>query len=69
MVALFGLKLGADAWSRRFKGVSFARGKWRARIMIKGKVYVLGSYLTQEDAARAYDEALVYQASTAASIL
>lgn len=31
--------------------------KWRARIMYKGKLHCLGSYIKKEDAAKAYNEA------------
>lgn len=45
--------------SAAYKGVSFhkRRGKWRARIYVKGVEQSLGSYYTPEAAARAYNEA------------
>jgi hypothetical protein len=42
-----------------FKGVSPYRGKWQATIRIAGKLKWLGSFPTPEDAARAYDEAVI----------
>lgn len=43
--------------SSHFVGVSFysARGMWRASISAEGKMYTIGYYDTEEDAARAYD--------------
>lgn len=51
----------------RFKGViKSAKGKWAARISISGKGINLGSYKTEEDAARAYNvAALKYVGETA----
>lgn len=43
----------------RFKGVSPYRGKWQATIRIDGKLRWLGSFDSAEDAARAYDEAVL----------
>ncbi len=43
----------------RFKGVSPYRGKWQATIRIEGKLKWLGSFETAEDAARAYDDAVL----------
>lgn len=43
----------------KFKGVSPYRGKWQATIRLDGKLRWLGSYATPEDAARAYDEAVL----------
>ena len=43
------------------KGVTINRGKYCARIYIKGNSRHLGSYSTLEGAARAYDEAAIEQ--------
>lgn len=43
----------------RFKGVSPYRGRWQATIRVDGKLLWLGSYPTEEDAALAYDEAVL----------
>lgn len=42
-----------------FRGVSWHRGdrRWRARIHVDGVNFGLGNFVSQEDAARAYDEA------------
>jgi AP2-like factor (euAP2 lineage) len=47
------------ATSSTFRGVSFSRStsKWRAGIEVDGKSINLGSYDTEEEAARAYNEA------------
>ncbi len=42
-----------------YKGVSPYRGKWQATIRIDGKLKWLGSFVTAEDAARAYDDAVL----------
>ncbi len=42
-----------------FKGVSPYRGKWQATIRIEGKLKWLGSFSSPEDAARAYDDAVL----------
>jgi hypothetical protein len=42
-----------------YKGVSPYRGKWQATIRLGGKLKWLGSFPTAEDAARAYDEAVL----------
>ena len=42
-----------------FKGVSPYRGKYQATIRIGGKLKWLGSYQSAEDAARAYDDAVL----------
>jgi hypothetical protein len=47
------------ATSSSYRGVTFHKreGKWRAQINIDGKRKMIGSYRTQEEAARAYNEA------------
>lgn len=42
---------------RKFVGISQRRGKWRARITVEGKTHALGTFLTEKDAAMAYDNA------------
>ena len=42
-----------------FKGVSPYRGKWQATIRVEGKLKWLGCFATPEDAARAYDDAVI----------
>ncbi len=42
-----------------FKGVSPYRGKFQATIRIAGKLKWLGSFTSAEDAARAYDDAVL----------
>lgn len=42
-----------------YKGVSPYRGKWQATIRIEGKLKWLGSFATAEEAARAYDDAVI----------
>ena len=44
----------------KFKGVSPYRGKWQATIRVDGRLKWLGSFETAEDAARAYDEAVLH---------
>lgn len=41
----------------RFKGVSQDRGHWRARIRVHGKLIHLGHFVSEVDAAVAYDVA------------
>lgn len=43
----------------KFKGVSPYRGKWQATIRVEGKLQWLGSFATAEEAARAYDDAVL----------
>lgn len=56
-----------------FKGVTYAsdskrRKRWRAQIVVNTKHLTLGYYLTQEEAAAAYDKAAtLYHASFAAT--
>jgi hypothetical protein len=45
--------------SSGYKGVSPYRGKWQATIRIAGKLHWLGTFPTAEDAARAYDDAVL----------
>ncbi|MEX2582069.1 MAG: AP2/ERF family transcription factor [Gemmatimonadota bacterium] len=42
-----------------YKGVSPYRGRWQATIRIAGKLKWLGSFDSAEDAARAYDDAVL----------
>lgn len=42
--------------SSKYKGVTFAQGKYRAVIRCEGKTYQLGSYINEEEAGRAYDK-------------
>ena len=43
--------------SSSYKGVSWHKGKqkWVARCMLNGKMHNLGSFINEEDAAKAYD--------------
>lgn len=53
-------KSKSDGYTSRFIGVSWhkANKKWRAQIRIKGKVKHLGLFKTEEDAHKAYLDAL-----------
>jgi hypothetical protein len=42
-----------------YKGVSPYRGRWQATIRLNGKLRWLGTFNTPEDAARAYDDAVL----------
>lgn len=43
----------------KFKGVSPYRGRWQATIRVDGKLRWLGSFNSAEEAARAYDDAVL----------
>lgn len=44
---------------RRYKGVYRKKNRWHAMIMVQGVHYWLGSYLTEEAAALAYNQAAI----------
>jgi hypothetical protein len=43
----------------KYKGVSPYRGRWQATIRLNGKLKWLGAFDSAEDAARAYDDAVL----------
>ncbi len=51
----------AQKGTSKYKGVSLHSigGKWKSRIKTKGKIYNLGHFGTEEEAAKRYDEAAV----------
>lgn len=48
----------ATARTRIFRGVDYRkdRNRWRARIMVNGKMQHIGHYLTEQDALDAYEK-------------
>lgn len=46
---------GKRKMSSRYKGVAKEGSKWKAYIRSEGKTYTIGRYLTEEEAAVAYD--------------
>lgn len=51
-------KWGKKAATSKYKGVSFARkNQWRVRMGVKGRRIEIGTFATEEEAARAYDVA------------
>lgn len=48
----------AGPWrGRKYRGAFQEAGRWRSRIQVDGKRVSLGSFTTEEEAARAWDEA------------
>lgn len=45
--------------SSKYKGVSFRRGRWRATICCNGKSTELGTFLSEKEAALAYNHAAI----------
>ena len=48
-----------DVRKGKYKGYSLSRGKYAARIKVKGKLIYLGGYDTEEAAALAYNAAAI----------
>jgi hypothetical protein len=56
---VFGRSRGARG-ACKYKGVSpYRKGRWQATIRIDGKLKWIGAFETAEDAARAYDDAVL----------
>ena len=51
-------KTSAKGSSSKYLGVCWdkSRNKWKASIRVNGKIYNLGRFAVEEDAARAYDK-------------
>jgi hypothetical protein len=56
---IFGRSRGARG-ACKYKGVSpYRKGRWQATIRINGKLKWIGAFATAEEAARAYDDAVL----------